>query len=216
MVLRHPTQLPQGILQTQTQALIALREAHRPRLPVRPAQHKMIQHVCKGNPADRDAQTLHMREVRFTPFPRLIDLGEEDFLARTLQGPPPPHPPLERPKLPVLILARLFPLQSLKQRLRFQAGVVLQKLLGPRPIPLKCIFPRLPVVHRSALARQLAQVPIPPRGLVAHPRFRRRRLQPLLSIDQSHQYPYLAVLDHLDLLTTKDYPDSLQPFTNGR
>ena len=211
MTLRHPAQLPQGILQPQTQALVALREAHRPRLPVRPAQHKMIQQVAKRRPANRHAQTPHMREVRFTPFPRRIHLGEEDLFARTRQGPPPLHPPLERPKLTILIAARLFALQRLKQGLRFQARVILQQLLRPRPILLKRILPCLPVVEHPTLTRQLAQVPILPGRLLGHPRLRRRRRQRLLSIHQSHQHPYLSILDHPDLLTTKENPDSLKP-----
>jgi len=73
------------------------RESDAAGLPVRPAQHEMVDHVVKWGPLDRDAQAVHVREVRLAPLTRLVELRKEDLLAGTLQGPPLLHSTLERP-----------------------------------------------------------------------------------------------------------------------
>jgi len=53
-----------------------------------------------------------------------MGLREEHFPGRPLGRPPVFDPSLQGSQLPVLILARLSPLENLKNRLRFQAMVV--------------------------------------------------------------------------------------------
>ncbi len=95
-------------------------------------------------------------------------LGEENLPTRTFGRTPPLHVSLQRSELPVTELARIFPLQRLEYRFRFQAGVRLHLLLNLFPYPLKRIFAGSPRPFRLALARQLAGVPVLPRRFHIH------------------------------------------------
>jgi hypothetical protein len=94
---RYAAQLPQSVLQTFAQALEALREADRRRLPVRVAQHEVIDHVLERLPLDRHAQIIHVRKVRCCQPARLMHLGEEYLLGRTRRGSPSADLPLQGP-----------------------------------------------------------------------------------------------------------------------
>jgi hypothetical protein len=61
--LGHAAQLPQGILQPLAEALQALGEADRPRLPVRVGQHKVIHQMGEGGTGDGHAQLGAVGEV---------------------------------------------------------------------------------------------------------------------------------------------------------
>jgi hypothetical protein len=82
VILRDSSELPEGVLQTRTEAFMALREANCAGLPVGVAQDKVVQHVVEGNPIDGDAQGFHPGEIRFAPFARSIDLRKEDLIDR--------------------------------------------------------------------------------------------------------------------------------------
>lgn len=84
MDLGDAAQLSQGVLQPVAQALITLRKANRPRLPVRVGQHKMINQMRKGVPRDRDAQLRAVREVRGAQPARDMHLCKEHLLRRSL------------------------------------------------------------------------------------------------------------------------------------
>jgi hypothetical protein len=50
------------------------------------AQDKVVQHLVEGNPIYGDAQWFHPGEVRFAPFAGLIDLMQENLIARPFAG----------------------------------------------------------------------------------------------------------------------------------
>jgi hypothetical protein len=60
---RHASQLRQRVLQPFAQALEALREADRCRLPVRVGQHEMVDHMLERLSLDHHAQVVHVCEV---------------------------------------------------------------------------------------------------------------------------------------------------------
>jgi len=115
--LRHAAQFPQRVLQPFAQALEALREADRRRLPVRVRQHEMVDHVLERLPRNGHAQAAHAREVRRRQPTRLVHLREEHLLGRAMQRPPQVHLPLQGPQLPVGEAARVAALQFMQDRL---------------------------------------------------------------------------------------------------
>ena len=86
MRVRSAAELPQGRLQTRTQAFEALGEAHRPPLPVRIRQHKVVQQVIERLALDPDLQGGHVGEIRLPQGARLIPLLEEHLLRAPRQG----------------------------------------------------------------------------------------------------------------------------------
>jgi hypothetical protein len=94
--LRHAAQGPQGILQALTQAGETLGRADRHVFPVRVRQDEVVEQVIPGLPRDRDAEALHVREVRRRQAARLMHLGKIHFLGRAMLGLPDPHAPLQR------------------------------------------------------------------------------------------------------------------------
>jgi len=91
---RHAAQLHQRILQALAQALEALGEAHRCRLPVRVGEHEVVGQVIEALSLDGDAQVVHRGEVRGAQPARFVDLGEEYFLGRAAERPPAADVPL--------------------------------------------------------------------------------------------------------------------------
>jgi hypothetical protein len=157
---RHATQLPQGVLQTGAQALEALGEADRPRLPVRVGQHEVVDQVRKRHAANGDAQLGAMREVGSTEPARFVDLGEKHFLGRPLHGPPLLDAPLQRPHLAVGEASGILCLQPGKQCLGQQTRVERQLFLDPRPHLREGVRACSPVMFHTHLAGQLAKPPI--------------------------------------------------------
>jgi hypothetical protein len=194
--LRHGPQLPQRILQPFAQALEALREADRHRLPVRVGQHEVVDHVPERLPLDGHAQVVHVREIRRRQPARLMHLREEHFLGRPRRGPPAPHLPLQRPHLPVGEPARVTPLQLPEDRLGLQTRLLSQQDANLRPDLGERIDPGRPVVRPGQRAGQLLPPPILACRLVVHVRPRRRHAQPLAGRQQPPQLPYLFVRDH--------------------
>src|SRR5262245_40699984 len=80
MQLRHAAQFPQGVLQPETETLVALRKAHRARLPVRVRQHEMVDQVIERQALDGHLQTGAVGEVAGTQPPRVMHLVEEYLL----------------------------------------------------------------------------------------------------------------------------------------
>jgi len=68
-------------------------------------------------PGDRDAQPVHRREVGGRQVTGLMDLPEDDGLARTVRGPPLPHAPLEGPAMRIEELAAIRLLEPVEERL---------------------------------------------------------------------------------------------------
>ena len=163
---RHPSQFPHRVLQTLAQALEALREAHRPRLPVRVRQHEVVDQVIEHHALDGHTQARAVREVAGTQTAGIMHLAEEHFLRRAGQRPPLLDPPLQGPQLTVRILAGEATLQIHEQRLRFQARVNYQQLFQLRPDRGERIGFGTPVpVHEFDLAGQPAQLAVLASGL---------------------------------------------------
>ena len=117
MPRRHAPQLDERVLQAPAQALEALREADRHRLPVRVRQHEVVHQVVEALPLDRHRQPVHRREIRRAQPPWLVNLREEHLLRRPVQRPPAANVSLQRPQLRVGEAPRVLPLQLVKDRL---------------------------------------------------------------------------------------------------
>ncbi len=88
MHLGNAAQLGQGILQAVTEALEALGEADRAGLPVRVGQHEVVDQVRERLAVDGHLQAAGVREVGGAQVAGLVDLAEEHFLGRPVQGAP--------------------------------------------------------------------------------------------------------------------------------
>lgn len=196
MPRRHAAQFRQGGLQPFAQALEALREADRGRLPVRVGQDEVIDQMLERLARNRHAQLVHVREVGSGQSARFMLLGEEDLLGRSVQGPPAPDVPLQRPQLAVGEAARMPPLQFLKDGLALQAGLVLQEDADLLPDVGEGIGPLHPVMGPGQFAGQLALPPILPCRLLVHVCPQCRRRQRLALDQQAEQFAYLFVRDH--------------------
>jgi hypothetical protein len=164
--LRHAAQLPQGVLQALAQALVALREADGPRLPVRVRQHEMVDQVVERHALNRHTQAAAVREVAGTQPARIMHLAEEHLLRRSRQRPPLLDPALQRPQLAIGELAGKAVLQIREQGLRLQAGVEHEQLFELRPDRGERIGFGTPVsVHEPDLAGQPAQLSVLASGL---------------------------------------------------
>jgi hypothetical protein len=109
--LRHATEFPQGVLQSFTEALEALREAEGAALPVGVGEHEMVDHVGERSSVDSDAQVGAVGEVAGGQPTGAMELGEEDLLGGAVLGPPAFEPPLQGPQLPIGETAGEAPLQ---------------------------------------------------------------------------------------------------------
>jgi hypothetical protein len=166
---RHATQLPQGVLQAVAEALVALREADRARLPIRVGQHEVVDQVVKGKAGDGHVQVGAMGEVAGGEPAGVVDLGEEHLLGRSVQRPPLLDPSLQRTQLAIGEVAREASLQVGKQGLGLQAGVDAEQLFEARPDIGEGVGPGTPVaVHASGLRGQLAEAAIAAGSLGVH------------------------------------------------
>jgi len=196
MTLRYAAQVVQRVLQSFTQALEALREAERHRLPVRVGQHEVVDHVLEALAGYGHAQLGHVREVRRGQPAGFMHLAEEYFLGRSRRGPPAPHLPLQGPQLSVAEPSRVAPLQLAEDCLGLQAGLLLEQRAHFRPDLGKRIEPRGPVMRPGQFAGQLLLPSILACRLVVHVRPRRRHGQCLARRQQPTQSPYLLVRNH--------------------
>ena len=63
MVFGNSAQLPEGVLQSCTEALEALGKTDRTILPVRIGQDEVVEQMIKGNSPNSDPQTVHAGEI---------------------------------------------------------------------------------------------------------------------------------------------------------
>jgi hypothetical protein len=98
---RNPAQLGQGVLQAVAEALEALGEADRARLPVRVGQHEVVDQMGERLAVDGHPQAGGVREVGGAQVAGLVDLAEEDLLGRPVQGAPLLDVALQGAQLPV-------------------------------------------------------------------------------------------------------------------
>jgi hypothetical protein len=168
MKLRHASQFGQGVLQAFAEALEALGEADRPRLPVRVGQDEVVHQVRQGRGRDGDAQVGAVSEVRGRQPARVVDLAEEDLLGRSVQGPPPLEAPLQSSQLAVGETSRILLLQPAEQGLGLQARVERQVLLEQGPDLGERVGPGSPGMFHAYLAGEFAEPPVAACGLVIH------------------------------------------------
>jgi hypothetical protein len=196
MPLGRRTQLPQRVLQTFAQALEALREADRRRLPVRVGQHEVIDQVIETQPLDRHLQLVHRGEVRGAQPARLVHLREEHLLRRPGLRAPALDVPLQRPQLAVSETARITPLQLGKNRLGLQARVAIEQCANLVPDRLERIGPRCPSVRLGDFAGQLAQIAVLACRLLIHVGEPRRPSDRAVVQEKPEQILDLLVGDH--------------------
>ena len=197
MYLRHAAQFLQRVLQAFAQTLVALREADRPRLPVRVRQHEVVQQMLEHHAVDRHAQFRAVREVAGADPTGVMVLREEHLLGRPVQPTPLLDPSLQRPQLTVGEVARTTPLQVLEQRLRLQAGVEFEHPGQFRPDLGERIGFGTPVpVHDTHLAGQPAELPVLARGLGIEAGSDRCQLLADAIAIQTTQLAHLRIGDH--------------------
>jgi len=166
MQLRHATQLGQGILQPLAEALAALGEADRPRLPVRVGQHEVVQQMVERHALDGYPQAAAVREVAGTQTSWMMHLAEEHLLGRAIKRPPLLDPALQGAELAIGKLAGEATLQVGEQGLGLQTGLKLKHDLQLRPDLGEGIGFGTPVsVHEPDLAGQPAQLAVLACGL---------------------------------------------------
>jgi hypothetical protein len=131
--LRDTAQFPQRVLQPFAQALVALRETDRARLPVRVGEHEVVDQVVERDALDGHAQVGAVREVAGAQPTGVMDLGKEHFLGRAVQGTPLFDVSLQGPQLAVGEASRVTSLQVVEQGFGLQSGVEPQLFFELRP-----------------------------------------------------------------------------------
>ena len=162
----HAAQFGQGVLQAVAEALEALGEADGAGLPVRVSQHEVVDQVRERLTSDGHLQAGRVREVRGTQAAGFVDLAEEDFLGRPVQGSPFFEVPLQGAQLPLGEAARILALQPVEHGLGLQAGVERQQFFDPRPDVGERVGPGSPGMLHAHLTGQLAEPAILACGLV--------------------------------------------------
>jgi hypothetical protein len=196
--LRRAAQLPQGVLQALGQALVALREADRPRLPVRVGQHEVVDQVIERRPGDGHAKVAAVREVAGAEPSGVVDLGEEHLLGRAFQGAPLLDASLQGSQLAVGEAAGEATLQVIKQGLGLQPGVDPKQRFKLRPDLGEGVGPRAVVAfHASHLAGQPAEPAVLARRLLVHAGLGRRLTSRQSPRVQAAQAAHLLIGDHL-------------------
>jgi hypothetical protein len=166
---RHAAQLAQGVLQALAEALVALGEADRARLPVRVRQHEVVDQVVERHAGDGHVQVGAVGEVTGGQAAGVVDLGEEHLPGRPVQGPPPFDVPLQRAELAVSEATGEPPLQIGEQRLGLQAGVAAEQFFEARPDVGERVGSGTPgAVHAFDLTGQLAEAAVSAGGLGVH------------------------------------------------
>jgi hypothetical protein len=126
-----------------------------------------------------------------------VDLREEDFLGRSLDGPPLLEATLQGTQLTVAKAARKATLQVDEQGFGLQSRVEPQLLFELRPDVGERVVTRTPgTVHTFDLAGELAEPPVLPSGLGIHTRLGRcLLLGPSLEI-KAAEAAHLRIGDH--------------------
>lgn len=121
-------------------------------LPVGMGQHEVVQQVVEGLARDRHTQAIEVREIRSTEPARFMDLGEVDFLGRTVLCLPDPYPPLQCPSYRIRIGAGIGPLQPTQERHGLQARLLLEHPFKLRPHCRQRVQPGPPSAGRPPFA----------------------------------------------------------------
>ncbi len=149
------------------------------------------------NAGDGDTQARAVGEVRGAESPRLVDLGEEDFLGRAVQSAPLLDATLKGPELAVGELAGVTALKIVEQGLGLQSGIEPQLFFELRPDIGERIVAGPPgAVHASHLAGQLAELPVLARGLGVHAGLGRCLLGQAAEQVEAAEAAHLLVGDH--------------------
>lgn len=195
--LRRAAQVPQSVLQALAEALVALREADRPRLPVRVGQHEVVDQVVERRPGDGHLQVGAVGEVAGAQASGVMDLGKEHLLGRSLQGAPLLEAPLQGSQLAVGEASGEAMLQIVKQGFGLQSRVDSKQRFELRPDLGEGVGPRAVVaVHASHLAGQLAEPAVLARGLVVHAGLGRRLPLRQAAQVQAVEAAHLLIGDH--------------------
>jgi hypothetical protein len=156
--LRYAAQLPQGVLESLTEALIALGEAESSGLPVGVGEYEVVEQVVEGHTVDGDPQVRAVGEVAGAQPTGLMHLGEEDFPGRAFESPPFLDASLECPQLAVVEATREATLEIGKQGFGLQSGVEPELFFELCPDVGESIRAcAIIAVHRSHFAGQLAE-----------------------------------------------------------
>jgi hypothetical protein len=195
--LRHAAELPQGVLQSFTEALEALGEANGAGLPVRVSQHEVVDQVSERSTVDRYAQVGAVGEVAGSQPAGMMHLGEEDLLGGAFLGSPLLDPPLQGPQLTIGEAAGEAPLQVGQESLRLQSGVDLEQRLqfGPDLDEGVRVSPPVPV-HGFDLAGEQARPTVLACGLGIHAGSCCRHLFGNPIPIQATELPHLLIGDH--------------------
>jgi hypothetical protein len=163
--LRHAAQFRQGVLQTFAEALVALGEADRPRLPVRVSQYKVVDQVVERRAGDGHTQLGAVREIAGAQASGVMDLGEEYLLGRSLKGTPLLEAALQGPQLAIGEASRKAALQVGEQGLGLQSGIEFHLRFQLRPDLGEGVRSRAVVtVHASHLTGQPTEPAVLARG----------------------------------------------------
>ena len=153
MRARHPTQLPQRLLQPLGERREALAAADRfDVLPATVGEPEMIKQMRERLAVQRHAEPAAVGEIRQRLKTRRMLLAKDQLALRPFGRPPVRHPALQRAQKLIGIAPRMVPLQLFQQRRRAQARHRLQqrhqllapdlgegilaRAVAPRPIPL--------------------------------------------------------------------------------
>ena len=193
----HAPEFPQGVLQPLRECLERLRRAHRHRFPIRVRQHEVVDEMVERPPRHRDAERVHAGEVGRGQVAGFVDLPEDRELARTVGGPPLPHPTLERAAVRIEEHAGVLAAEPVEERLGRELRLRPQLNFHLRPdgcegVDAGAVRPR----HLLADARQRLVIAVMASCLVGHPCPPGRMGQWSSSVEKSPQLADLAIRDH--------------------
>ncbi len=117
MQLRHPSQLPQRVLQAFAETLVAFGEADGSRLPVGVGQDEVVDQMRKGDASQGNAQVGAVSEIGGGQSSGMMNLGKEDLFGRPVFGPPAFESPLQSAQLAIGEASRVVSLESREEGL---------------------------------------------------------------------------------------------------
>jgi hypothetical protein len=197
VLVGHPAEFPQGVLQPVGEGLERLGRAHRHGLPVRVREDEVVHQVVERPPGDGDAEAIHAGEVGRGQIAGRVHLAEDGQLGRSDGGPPLPHAPLERAAVGVEELAGVPPAEPVEQGLGGQPRLGPQPLLDLGPDGGERVGPgAVGAGHLGASTGQWGAVAVATGGLVGHPCPPGRVGQRDSLVEKVPQLADLAVRDH--------------------
>ena len=123
MLLGHPAELPEGILQATGEGREALAaEDDLGMLPAGIDEGEVIDEVIQRRTGDGDNEVTGIEEVGHPLLARGMVLAEDHLALGTMFGPPKPHAALQRPSRRHQLAVGVAPLHLFQHRDRLQAG----------------------------------------------------------------------------------------------